>query len=168
MIFEVIRLFLTKIWDFEQKKFLKKKKQKALSFFFFSNTVTIIFFSAFLMQKPRLFNVYLFFWKESAFCFFFQKFFLFKISYFCQKKSYDLKNHTQGTSGGTLKICRRNLKKNQFLLIFDDFGEKLHFWPNFWICGEHCWGHKIVGNRQTQKKIFFSSRKIHGEHVWYP
>ena len=37
--------------------------------------------------------------------------------------------------------------------IFDDFGEKLHFWANFWICGEHCWSHKIVGNRQTQNKI---------------
>ena len=51
-------------------------------------------------------------------------------------------------------------KKNQFLLIFDDFGEKLHFWPNFWICEEHCWGHKIVGNRQTQKKIFFQVEKF--------
>ena len=98
--------------------------------------------------------------KESAFCFFFSKIFLFKISYFCQKKLYDLKNHTHGTSGGTLKICRRNLKKINFLLIFDDFGEKLHFWPNFWICGEHCWGHKIVGNRQTQKKFFFQVEKF--------
>ena len=55
-------------------------------------------------------------------------FFVAKSHNFVKKTPYDLKNHTQRTSGGTLKICRRNLKtKNQFLLIFDDFGEKLHF-----------------------------------------
>ena len=97
--------------------------------------------------------------------FFFQKFFLFKISYFCQKKSYELKNYTQGTSGGTLKICRWNLKKNQFLLIFDDFSKKFDFPPNLGVFEGNLWVFKMVGNRQTQKKIFFSSKKIHGEHV---
>ena len=105
--------------------------------------------------------MYIFFLKSKVlFVFFFKNCFCSKSHIFVKKKSYDLKNHTQGTSGGTLKICRRNLKKNQFLLIFDDFGEKLHFWPNFWICGEHCWGHKIVGNRQTQKKFFFQVEKF--------
>ena len=81
---------------------------------------------------------------------------------------YDLKNHTQGTSGGALKICRRNLKKNQFLLIFDDFGENVHFCPNFWFCGEHCWGHKIVGNRQSQEKNIKTDRKLCGDNFRYP
>ena len=163
--------FFWQKYEILNKKNFWKKKTKSTFNFFFSNTVTIIFFSALLMQKPRLFNVYLFFWKQSACCFltfFFQKFFLFKISYFCQKKSYDLKNHTQGTSGGTLKNCRRNLKKNQFLLIFDDFGKKFDFPPNLGVFEGNLWVFKMVGNRQTQKKIFFSSKKIHGEHVWYP
>ena len=98
--------------------------------------------------------------KESAFCFFFQKFFLFKISYFCQKQSYDLKNHTQCTSGGTLKNCRRNLKKNQFLLIFDDFGKKFDFSPNLGVFEGNLWVFKMVGNRQTQKKFFFQVKKF--------
>ena len=85
---------------------------------------------------------------------------MFKISYFCQKKSYDLKNHTQGTSGGTLKICRRNLKKNQFLLIFDDFGKKFGFSPNLGVFEGNLWVFKMVGNRQTQKKLFFQVKKF--------
>ena len=99
--------------------------------------------------------------KESAFCFFlFKDVFMIKISYFCQHQSYDLKNHTQGTSGGTLKICRRNLKKNRFLLIFDDFGKKFDTSPNLGVFEGNLWVPKMVGNRQTQKKIFFQVKKL--------
>ena len=108
--------FLTKIWDFEQKKSLKKKTKSTLLSkkrytlnnlgFCIKSALKKIIVTVFEKKKKIVLVV-----------FFFQKFFLFKISYFCQKKSYDLKNYTQCTSGGTLKICRRNLKKNQFLLI---------------------------------------------------
>ena len=40
--------------------------------------------------------------------------------------SYDHKNHTRGTLGVNLNICPWNLKKNKFLLIFDDFRKIRH------------------------------------------
>ena len=112
------------------------------------------------MQKPRLFNVYFFLKRKCFLFFFFQKFFLFKISYFCQKKSYDLKNHTQGTSGGTLKICRRNLKKNQFLLIFDDFVKNFIFDQIFGFVGNIVGVIKSWETDKLKKKIFFQVEKF--------
>ena len=98
--------------------------------------------------------------KKVLFVVFFQKIFFFQNLIFLPKKWYDLKNHTQGTSGGTLKICRRNLKKNQFLLIFDDFGKKFDFPPNLGVFEGNLWVFKMVGNRQTQKKFFFQVKKF--------
>jgi len=72
----------------------------------------------------------------------------------CEYERYELENHTQGTSGGTLNICRWNFEKNQFLLIFDDFGKIGHLGKNTLIYEGHFWYPRAVGNRQTS--IFFS------------
>ena len=142
-----------------------KKKQKALCFQKKRYTLNNLGFCIKSALKKIIVTVFEKKKLKVLLFFFFSKIFLFKISDFCQKKSYDLKIHTQCTSGGTLKICRRNLKKNQFLLIFHDFGKKFDFSPNLGVFEGNLWVFKMVGNRQTQKKIFFSSKKNHGEHV---
>ena len=48
------------------------------------------------------------------------------------------------------------------LAIFFDF------WPNLEFFEAHLWVLKIVGNRQTQKKIFLSGRKIYVDYDSYP
>ena len=120
--------FFWQKYEILNKKNVWKKTTKSTFFFFFFEYSNNYFFSAFLMQKPRLFNVYLFFEKKVLFCFFsFKNCFCSKSHIFVKKSRMIFKNHTQGTSEGTLKICRRNLKKHQFLLIFDDFGKKFDF-----------------------------------------
>ena len=101
--------------------------------------------------------------------FFFEKNFLFfcfssKYHNFVKKKSYGLEKHTQGTSGGILKICRRNLKKHQFLLIFDDFRQNWHFWSYFLISEGHLWVCKTMGNRQTHFLFSQIKREVHGDN----
>jgi hypothetical protein len=39
-------------------------------------------------------------------------------------------------------------------LFCDDFGKILDFLPQFWFC-ESLFAHKIVGNRQIYKKLFY-------------
>ena len=167
MIFEVIRLFLTKIWDFEQKKFLKKKTQ-ALCFQKKRYTLNNLGFCIKSALKKIIVTVFEKKKLKVLFVFFFKNFFCSKSHIFVKKSRMTPKIIPNVLQEGTLKICRRNLKKNQFLLIFDDFGKKFDFSPNLGVFEGNLWVFKMVGNRQTQKKDFFSSKKIHGEHVWYP
>ena len=91
----------------------------------------------------------------------------FKISSFLQKELYNHKSHRQGTLGSQLQICRRSCHKNQYLLIFDNFWKNLWFPPKFSFFEARFWDFKILGNRQTQKMIFSSDRKVHGDYISY-
>ena len=46
------------------------------------------------------------------------------------------------------------------MLIFDDFGKKIDFPPNLGVFESNLWVFQMVGNRQTQKKIFFQVEKF--------
>ena len=155
--------FFDKNMRFWTKTIFEKKKKKALSF----QKIIYIEQSRFCIKSALKNNCYCIRKKKKKVLFvvFFKNFFVQNLI-FCQKKSYDLKNHTQGTSGGTLKICRRNLKKINFC-DFWWFWWKTSFLTKFWDLWGTLLGFKMVGNRQTQKKKFFSGKKIHGEHVWY-
>ena len=68
----------------------------------------------------------------------------------------------------TKDLSKKLLQKlTLILLIFDDFGKILDFWPNFEFSEAHFGIFKIVGNRQTQT-IFSSGRKIYVDYDSYP
>ena len=59
-------------------------------------------------------------------------------------------------------------KPTLILLIFDDFGKIFDFLPNLGFFEAHLYSFKIVGNRQTQKQIISSGRKMHVDYDSYP
>ena len=100
---------------------------------------------------------------------FFWVFFVkFKISSFPQKELYNHEIYRQGTLGSKQQISRRICDKNQYLLIFDNFWKNLWFSPKFSFFEARFWDFKILGNRQTQKIIFSSDRKVHRDKISYP
>ena len=54
------------------------------------------------------------------------------------------------------------------MLIFCDFGENFDFCSNFGFCDIHLWASRALGNRQTNKKMSETERKVHGDNFRYP
>ena len=122
------------------------------------------------LSNKKNFNALKYAGKCQKFQEFFSSFFFvkFKISSFLQKELYNHKIYRQGTLGSKQQICCRICDKNQYLLIFDNFWKNLWFSPKFSFFEARFWDFKILGNRQTQKIIFSSDRKVHGDKISYP
>ena len=54
------------------------------------------------------------------------------------------------------------------MLIFGDFGENFDFCSNFGFCDIHLWASRALGNRQTNKTMSETEKKVHGDNFRYP
>ena len=54
------------------------------------------------------------------------------------------------------------------MLIFYDFDQNFEFCSNFQFYEIHLWDSGALGNRQTNKKISETERKVHGDNFRYP
>ena len=68
--------------------------------------------------------------------------------------SYEYQNHTKDTLGVKSNNCNKIFeKKNQHLLIFENFGENVDFLLFFRFFFILFMGEKFLGNIQTQKQF---------------
>ena len=131
MIFEVIRLFLTKIWDFEQKKFLKKKTQ-ALCFQKKRYTLNNLGFCIKSALKKIIVTVFEKKKIESAFCFFFSKiFFVQNLIFLSKKVVWPPKSYPRYFRRYSKDLSQEFEKKSIFV-EFWWFWWKIWFSPKFW------------------------------------